>query len=196
MRSDGVWFAPVPRQVAVGAVLTAVLALAALPGLVGSHTPSPDQQVPAAAFQVLDLRASDGGSSTMIGPLDPAHRSDGYLAPDSTFTEPAGDVAPAPGRARVRQPATAPGSDWKPPRYEVSGYATWYDNGTTAMRLPRGTVVVICGAGGCVERTVTDYGPKAGFRPVRVVDLMPSDFVAVCGCGLGTGTQYVTVKVY
>ena len=33
----------------------------------------------------------------------------------------------------------------KPPRYTMSGYATFYANGTTAMRLPRGTTVIICG---------------------------------------------------
>ena len=32
------------------------------------------------------------------------------------------------------------------------------------MRLPRGTVVVICGDGGCIERVVNDYGPQ---KPIR-----------------------------
>ncbi len=185
-----------PKRLAAGAVLTAVLALAALPGLVGSRTPSPDEQVPAAAFQTLDVYASAAGSTITIQPADDARRSLGYLAAGATLIEPASDVPPVPKRPTLRQPLAAAASAWKPPMYSVAGYATWYDNGTTAMRLPRGTVVVVCGAGGCVERTVTDYGPRAGFRPVRVVDLMPSDFVAVCGCGLGTGTQYVTVRVY
>ena len=181
----------------MGAVLTAVLTLAALPGLVGSRTPSPDQQVPAAAFQALKIDATVGGSSTpVIGPLDAAARSASYIAPDATLTEPAADHAPPPARPKVAQPTTSASFEWKPPRYTVSGVATWYDNGTTAMRLPRGTVVVICGAAGCVQRTVTDYGPRAGHVPVRVVDLMPSDFVRVCGCTLGTGTQHVTVKIY
>jgi len=181
----------------VGAVLTAVLTLAALPGLVGSRTPSPDQQVPAAAFQSLKIDATVGGSSTpVIGPLDAAARSASYLAPDATLTEPAADPSAPPARPKLSQPAASATFKWKPPRYSVSGWATWYDNGTTAMRLPRGTIVVICGAAGCVQRTVTDYGPMAGHRPVRVVDLMPSDFVRVCGCSLGTGTQQVTVKVY
>lgn len=180
----------------MGAVLTAVLALAALPGLVGSRTPSPDEQVPAAAFQALNVDASAAGSTIAIQPFDAAQRSLGYLAADATLIEPAADLPAVPARPSLRQPVGTAASSWKPPRYAVTGYATWYANGTTAMRLPRGTVVVICGRGGCVERTVTDYGPRAGFRPVRVVDLMPSDFEAVCGCGLGTGTQYVTVRVY
>ena len=179
----------------MGAVLTAVLALAALPGLVGSHTPSPDQQVPAAAFRSIIVDASEGGSSPAIRPMDAAYRSDGYMTGEATLIEPAAEQAPPPARPSVRQPATSSGSAWKAPRYAVSGIATWYDNGTTAMRLPRGTVVVICGAGGCVQRTVTDYGP-AGRDSPRIVDLMPGDFTAVCGCSLGTGTQRVTVKIY
>ena len=47
------------------------------------------------------------------------------------------------------------------------------------MRLPRGTVVVICGDGGCVERVVNDYGPQ---KEIRIVDLYRPDFFAICGC--------------
>jgi hypothetical protein len=184
----------VPIKLAVGAVLTAALALAALPGLVGSRTPSPDQQVPAAAFRSI-IVASEDGAPERIRPMDAAYRSDGYMTASTTLVEPAAEQAPAPRRPKLSQPTTSAGSDWKPPRYAVSGIATWYDNGTTAMRLPRGTVVVVCGAGGCVQRTVTDYGP-AGRNSPRIVDLMPGDFTAVCGCSLGKGTQRVTVRVY
>ena len=52
------------------------------------------------------------------------------------------------------------------------------------MRLPRGTIVVICGNGGCVERVVTDYGP---IKPSRVVDLYRPDFFAICGCASWSG---------
>jgi pyrimidine operon attenuation protein/uracil phosphoribosyltransferase len=55
----------------------------------------------------------------------------------------------------------------------LSGGATFYDNGTTAMRLPRGTVVKICGKGGCIVRVVNDYGPQ---KKSRVVDLYRPDF--------------------
>lgn len=184
-----------PRTLVAGAVLTAALALVALPGLAGSRTPSPDQTVPAAAFQALRIGAISDGSTPVVRPLDAAHRSSGYLEPGAMLVEPAAFRAPA-TRPKVKQPSAAPASEWKPPRYTISGWATWYDNGTTAMRLPRGTVVVVCGTGGCVERIVTDYGPRAGHRPVRIVDLMPSDFAATCGCGLGQGTQFVTVRVY
>ncbi len=179
----------------MGAVLTAVLTLAALPGLVGSRTPSPDEQVPAAAFSSVIIDASEDGSSQAIRPIDAAFRSAGYVTEATTFVEPAAQQVAPPARPHVRQPTTSAGSAWKAPRYSVSGIATWYDNGTTAMRLPRGTVVVICGSAGCVQRTITDYGP-AGRNSPRIADLMPRDFTAVCGCSLGRGTQSVTVRVY
>lgn len=176
-------------------MLTAALALVALPGLVGSHTPSPDQSTPAVAFQVVRSDSPSDGSTPVIRPLDAAYRSEGYLEPTTPLIEPA-DARPSVVRPKVKQPKTSVGSSWKPARYSVSGWATWYDNGTTAMRLPRGTTVVVCGDGGCVERTVTDYGPRAGHRPVRVADLMPGDFVKTCGCALWKGTTYVTVHIY
>jgi 3D (Asp-Asp-Asp) domain-containing protein len=61
------------------------------------------------------------------------------------------------------------------------------------MRLPRGTVVIICGAGGCVERVVNDYGPT---KPSRIVDLYVKDFFAICGCPSWSGVTNVTVYVY
>ena len=61
------------------------------------------------------------------------------------------------------------------------------------MRLPRGTVVKICGNGGCIVRVVNDYGPQ---KKSRVVDLYRPDFFAICGCpSLGRHHQ-VTVYVY
>ena len=66
-------------------------------------------------------------------------------------------------RRRRGRPSTSPTPvrrRRKPPRYTLTGFATFYDNGTTAMRLPRGTLVVICGGGGCIERVVNDYGPQ------------------------------------
>jgi hypothetical protein len=80
--------------------------------------------------------------------------------------------------------------------YTLSGWASWYDNGTTAMRLPRGTHVRICGPATCVDRTVTDYGPDASVFPNRIVDMMPTDFATVCGCSPSKGTVRVTVTVY
>ena len=103
------------------------------------------------------------------------------------------------GRADPPELARRPpgsGTALKPPRYELSGYATFYANGTTAMRLPRGTTVIICGAGGCLERVIYDYGPSASAGHSRIVDLYTPDFFAICGCASWAGTTAVTVSVY
>ena len=68
-------------------------------------------------------------------------------------------------------PGAHSGSAQKPPRYKLSGYATFYGDGTTAMRLPRGTTIIICGKGGCLERVVNDYGPIASSTNNRIIDL-------------------------
>jgi hypothetical protein len=186
-----------PRPLVASVALTAALALVALPGLVGSRTPTPWPSAEAAAFQAVLVRATDR-TALPIGRLDPAYESATALADDSILTEPADGTHQSvlPDRPNVAQPPGALGVAIKPPRYTLSGFASFYDNGTTAMRLPRGTIVRICGAGGCIERVVNDYGPAASFRPVRIVDLYRPDFFAICGCGSWSGTTYVTVGVY
>ena len=62
------------------------------------------------------------------------------------------------------------------------------------MRLPRGTIIRICGDGGCIERTVTDYGPRPAQS--RIVDMYRPDFFKICGCASVSGTTKVTVSVY
>ena len=100
--------------------------------------------------------------------------------------------------ARPGRPALErlPVSSIKPPRYTLRGYASFYNNGTTAMRLPAGTVIRVCGAGGCLDRVVNDYGPSASFKPTRIIDMYMPDFFAVCGCPSYAGTSLVTVSVY
>ena len=174
-------------------MLTAAIALVALPGLAGSRSPRPEQPLEAAAFQTVPVNAISGGPTLEVEPLDSAYRSNGYVTSDSAFIEP-GEVQTVPD---ARPVATVPEADshseLKPPRYSLRGYATFYDNGTTAMRLPRGTVVIICGKGGCIQRTVTDYGP---INTSRVVDMYRPDFFKICGCPSWSGTAQVTVKVY
>jgi hypothetical protein len=179
---------------ALGSVLTTALALAALPGLAGSRAPSAMEPVPAGAFQPLPVPASDTPSTLSIAGLDGGYRSSGPVHGSSTFVEPgdAPDVGPT-GRAPVALPAPGSGSERKPAKSTLRGDATFYDNGTTAMRLPRGTVVIICGAGGCIERVVNDYGPVA---PGRIVDLYRPDFFKICGCPSWSGITDVTVYVY
>ncbi|HKG56964.1 MAG TPA: hypothetical protein VKA85_06940 [Candidatus Limnocylindrales bacterium] len=180
-----------PTRLLAGLALTAAFAVAALPSLAGSRSPT----LP------LDPALFQGATSALAGDaLDPrlpdaALRSDGFIDPDASLVEPR-LVADAAARPWVGPPRAAPGFDLKPPRYTLSGWASFYDNGTTAMRLPRGTLVVICGTGGCVERRVSDYGPNAAVHPERIADLYRPDFFAVCGCPSFAGTAKVTVSVY
>jgi hypothetical protein len=175
-------------------VLTAALALVALPGLAGSRVLNPIEPVPVSAFQQFTILAGDPRSTTSIGPLDDAHLSADTITAGTTIVEPgeAPEAGPI-GRASLDQPDAGASSVRRPPLYTLHGGATFYDNGTTAMRLPRGTVVVICGPGGCIERVVNDYGPQ---KPSRVVDLYRPDFFAICGCPSYAGTTTVTVYVY
>jgi len=184
-------------------VLTAALALVALPGLAGSRAPSPIEPVPAVAFQQLTIPADDSRSTTSIGSVDDVFLSAGRIGAQTVIVEPdSAQAGAATGRSTADQPKTSESSIRKgalsatvhgSPRYTLTGGATFYDNGTTAMRLPRGTVVKICGNGGCIVRVVNDYGPQ---KKSRVVDLYRPDFFAICGCGSWSGTTQVTVYVY
>jgi len=175
-------------------VLIAALALVALPGLAGSRVPNPIEPLPASAFQPLSVPANSARSMVQIDPLDAAYDAAGAVGSDASFIEPGVEPQTGPtARAKVNQPEPGSASVRKPPRYTLTGTATFYDNGTTAMRLPRGTIVIVCGNGGCVERVVNDYGP---IKPSRVVDLYRADFFDVCGCAWWSGTTTVTVSVY
>ena len=84
-----------------------------------------------------------------------------------------------------------PGSSRSP---RCPGSRRFYDNGTTAMRLPRGTVVRICGDGGCIQRTVTDYGPAEASRGSSTCTGPTSSRSAAAR--RGPGTTRVTVSIY
>jgi hypothetical protein len=74
----------------------------------------------------------------------------------------------------------------------MTGTASWMSTDGLAMRITAGTLVRVCGAGGCIERRVTDYGPAI---LDRIVDLYSADFTVVCGCPLSTGLATVTVYI-
>lgn len=183
-----------PSRLLAIAALTVALALVALPGLSGSRSASSASVVDLAAFQPIPIPASAGEHPTSVGPLDPSLASAGRLDEATEFVEPGAAPERIVFRPKVRQPAAHGGSAQKPPRYKLSGYATFYGNGTTAMRLPRGTTVIVCGKGGCIERIINDYGPIAGTQ--RIVDLYTPDFFDICGCPSWAGTSWVTVSVY
>lgn len=183
-----------PKPLVASAVLTAALALVALPGIAGSRSPSSASLVDPAAFQPIQIPASTVGRQIAVRPLDLAHESDSRIDESAAFVQPGDEPVRDVSRPSIDLPAPRMGSAQKPPRYTLSGVATFYHHGTTAMRLPRGTTVIICGAGGCVERTITDYGPVAGTD--RIADLYVEDFFTICGCPSWSGETQVTVSVY
>jgi hypothetical protein len=185
-----------PSQVVAGAALTAALALGALPGIAGSAGPTPASVVDPSTFQSVQVPAF-ATTALAVDPLDAAFRAAGAIDSTTLLTEPGKEPKRViPGRPSVAVPAAHSGSALKPPRYKMSGYATFYANGTTAMRLPRGTTVIVCGDGGCIERVINDYGPAVNAGLGRIVDLYTPDFFAICGCPWFAGTTWVTVSVY
>lgn len=180
------------RTVVSGAALIAALALAGLPAPAGSHVPSLASGTAQAAFTSVVISA-DAPALSGGGMADPAFVSAGSLSDSEVFAEPGRKVKVPRRRPVVDQPAAPQGKIWKEPRYKVTGVATFYHHGSTAMRLPRGTVVVICGDDGCIQRTITDYGPQS---KSRIIDLYAPDFFAICGCPSWSGTTTVTVSVY
>jgi hypothetical protein len=183
-----------PRWLVVGSVLSAALALVALPGLAGSRVPSAAESVPVSAFQPYSVLASGARSPLTIARLDHAFRSVDTVDAGTTFVEPGEDPRKSiTERTSLDQPEVGVTSERKPEKYKLTGKATFYDNGTTAMRLPKGTVVIVCGKGGCLERVVNDYGPQ---MPERIIDLYRPDFFEICGCPSWSGVVDVTVYVY
>lgn len=185
-----------PSTTVARAALTAVLALGALPGLVGSREPKQDQPLDAALFGPVNLATALDRQAIGTYVPDSAGRSVGALDTLDTFGEPAPNLSGSPDeRAQPRLSTPKAGWAWKPYRYSITGAASFYSNGTTAMRdVPRGTTIVICGAGGCIETRVSDYGPAKSTG--RVIDMDRPDFFAVCGCGWWSGTTTVTIRVY
>jgi hypothetical protein len=176
------------------AALIAALALAGLPAPVGSRTPSEARALDQAAFTTVRLVTADAPATGAAGAADASLRSAGLLADDTVFTEPGSTRLGPTSRPSVTLPAGASGAVWKPPLYSITGYASFYDFGTTAMRIPRGTVIRVCGSAGCLERTIRDYGPAADTG--RIIDMYRPDFFKICGCGWWSGTTWVTVSVY
>ncbi len=179
------------RAVVAVSALIAATALIGLPGPAGTTAPSPARELQAAAFMVLTSPGAPASSPEVA--LDSALRAAGFLGDGTVLVERGAAPADPSTRPAVTQPTASAGRDWKPGRYKLTGWASFYDNGTTAMRLPRGTIARICGPGGCILRIVTDYGPQ---KPGRIVDMYRPDFFAICGCASWSGLAWVTVTVY
>ena len=154
------------RSVVATVALIATLALVGLPVPNGSRAISATRDLQPAAFTSVIIPA-DASALSAWGDFGDAFEPTVAATADQSYVEP-GDAPAAPvARPKTDQPSAKAGESWKRPKQKVSGFASFYDNGTTAMRLPRGTVVRICGDGGCIERTITDYGPQQARGPAR-----------------------------
>ncbi len=181
------------RSVVATVALIATLALVGLPVPTGSRAISATRDLQPAAFTSVIIPA-DASALSAWGDFGDVSEPAAPATADQPYVEP-GDAPAAPAaRPKTDQPTAKAGESWKRPKQKVSGFASFYDNGTTAMRLPRGTVVRICGDGGCIQRTITDYGPTK--RGGRLIDMYRPDFFKVCGCGSWSGTTRVTVSIY
>ncbi len=181
------------RSVVATVALIATIALVGLPVPTGSRAISATRDLQPAAFTSVIIPA-DASALSAWGSFDEAAEPVAVATADQPYEEPGDAPAPPVARAKTDQPSAKAGESWKRPKQKVSGFASFYDNGTTAMRLPRGTVVRICGDGGCIERTITDYGPTK--RGGRLIDMYRPDFFTICGCGSWSGTTRVTVSIY
>jgi len=175
------------------AALIVAFALVGLPGPAGSHAQTVTQGLQAASLTTVIIPA-DAPAQRAWGLSDDTAAAPTGPAADETYVETGSAPAAPASRPAVTQPVAKPGSAWKEPKSVMTGYASFYDNGTTAMRLPRGTIIRVCGAGGCLERTITDYGPRAGTS--RIIDMYRPDFFRICGCSSVSGTTKVTVSIY
>lgn len=179
---------------AIGALTAAVL-LISVPAMAGATSPGRSGVSELTDFRRITIAGTrEPLPSTVLVEADPGLSSTGRQQPDTSFPE-AGEMPPPPpaDRPSIPLPGSNGGFEWKPARYTLTGTATFYDHGGTAMRLPYGTVIRVCGSGGCLERVVTDYGP---FGNGRIIDLYRPDFFAICGCASWAGTATVTVHVY
>ena len=99
---------------------------------------------------------------------------------------------PVPTPAPTARPAAVATSPPAEPIATLTGVASWMYYAGTAARLPLGTLLNICGDGGCVLRRVTSWGPS---NLDRIADLNAEDFKLVCGCDLWVGLTVVRIDI-
>ena len=135
------------------------------------------------------------GGSGPVASGNPAART---AAPS---TSAAGSPVPSPATdTRVAPVREVPDRNPSGTTSTLRGRASWVRASLgpryLAARMPRGTVLTICGQLDCVTRTVTDYGPSKRKHPGRIVDMSRADFATICGDPERLGTCAVRVTVH
>jgi rare lipoprotein A (peptidoglycan hydrolase) len=154
--------------------LIVVLALAVLPGAVGSRTPASDSAIDSTLFQRVD-RALATRTATTTSSLDPTLAAAATLAPDSALVEPATAVArgermaavlPAPARgvlttATQAQPL-AIGTTAAPSGWRHDPDVSWYGPGFYGHRTACGKTLTTTLLG--VAHKTLPCGTMVSFR--------------------------------
>jgi rare lipoprotein A (RlpA)-like double-psi beta-barrel protein len=189
-------------RVVAGLALTALLAMAAFPGSVGSQGLSPAAPIDASLFRAVDAASTDGIAATTLT-LDPAYRSDGALTEASILVDP---DRPSASSARPNTAAILPDAPVRAvaiPQWHFDGDISWYGPGFYGRRtacgqamtrdlvgvahrsLPCGTRVTFRnpGNGRVVTARVVDRGP---YVDGRTWDMTAGLCLALGHCYTGT----------
>jgi hypothetical protein len=189
-------------RVVAGLALTALFAMAAIPGSVGSQGLSPDKAIDASLFRAVDSASLNGIAATTLT-LDSAYLSNGALTDGSVLVDP--DQRPgAPGRpdasdVQPRAPLHSvaisqwhfdPDISWYGPGFygnrTACGYAmTRQLIGVAHRSLPCGTRVTFRNPsnGRIVSARVVDRGPYVSGRQW---DMTAGLCLALVHCYTGT----------
>ena len=198
-----------PRVVA-GVALIVALALAVLPGAVGSRTPSSDSAIDPTLFQRVDRASASRSAATTTFALDPALAAAATLDPSSTLIEPANArrarpdaVLSPPARGVVTAAANQPlavGTIAAPSGWRRDASVSWYGPGFFGNRTACGKTLTTTLLG--VANKTLPCGTMVSFRnpsngrvvTVPVVDRGP--YVAGRGWDLTAATCKAIAHCY
>jgi rare lipoprotein A (peptidoglycan hydrolase) len=155
--------------------LIVVLALAVLPGAVGSRTPSRDSAIDSTLFQRVDRASASRDAAVTTFALDPTLAAAATLEPHSTLVEPAaaarrgerpGTALPTTPRgavAKANQPAAAIGSiTVAPSGWRRDPEVSWYGPGFYGNRTACGKTLTTTLLG--VAHKTLPCGTMVSFR--------------------------------
>lgn len=124
------------RRVVASASLIVALALVAVPGSVGSRTPSADLAFDSGLLQPVEAAHALRGTLTTTPTMDPAYRSDGALDTGDRLLEPAAALE-RPSRGAV-VPPNAPAGVIVIPQWKRDPQISWYGPGFYGNRTACG----------------------------------------------------------